>query len=145
MINAIKRPSVDETLMHVAYAMAARATCPYTSVGVVIARDGRILSSGYNGSPSGMPHCRHEPRTAGHQVEPCTTAVHAEANAVAFAARHGTPLHQATLYTTVTPCIACAQLIIQAGIAKVIAAESYRDQRGWDLILNAGLTREVFK
>lgn len=139
------RPSMDEVLMHVAGAMAARSTCSYASVGCVLARDGRLLSSGYNGSPAGMPHCLHPTRVAGKPVEPCSTAVHAEANAVAFAARHGVSLQGATLYTTMTPCVACAQLIIQAGIVKVIAALAYRDPRGWDLIYDANVERKVIE
>lgn len=114
--------------------VAERGTCNRAKVGVVIARDGRILSTGYNGAPSGMPHCHHSLNS-----DPCTTAVHAEANAIAFAARHGVALEGAELHTTLTPCQPCAQLIINAGIVRVISFQPYRDQSGLKLLRAAGL------
>lgn len=119
--------------------MAERGTCPYIQVGAVVARDGRILTSGYNGAPSGMKHCDHGPRLLNDPVIPCITAIHAEANAIAFAARHGTSLQDATMYSTLTPCRTCAQLIIQSGMKYVISAEEYRDPAGVELLLDAGL------
>jgi len=142
---------MDEALMHIAHVMAARSTCSRTQVGAVVARDGRVLASGYNGTPSGMPHCDHTcncldypPIEAEHNprcryVSACLDSVHAEANAVAFAARLGTPLHHGVLYTTHTPCRACAQLIVQAGVVEVHAFEPYRDAAGWELLADAGL------
>lgn len=133
------RPSVEDTLMHIAWVWAARSTCSYTHVGAVVHREGRILSSGYNGAPAGMPHCEHPPRVPGIPVQPCRTAVHAEANAIAFAARHGVPLYLAEMTTTVTPCVACAQLIVQAGITTVYADEAYRDPAGVELLKAASV------
>ncbi len=131
------RPSMGDVLLESARLMAARSTCPHARVGTVVAREGRVLSSGYNGSPAGMEHCTHGPRRPGDEPVTCPTSVHAEANAVAFAARHGTALEGATLYTTLTPCRPCAQLIIQAGITGVVAAEWYRDQSGVELLRDA--------
>lgn len=133
------RPEMDEVLIHVAHAMAARATCSYLHVGAIVAREGRILTSGYNGAPAGMPHCDHAPRVPGEPVTPCTTAVHAEANAVAFAARYGTALDGGTMYTTVSPCVACAQLIINSGINRVVTDSLYRDETGWNMLLLANV------
>lgn len=133
------RPEMDEVLIHVAHAMSARATCSYLQVGAIVAHDGRILTSGYNGAPSGMPHCEHTPRVPGEPVTPCTTAIHAEANAIAFAARYGTSLDYGTMYTTVSPCVACAQLIINSGIVRVVTDNLYRDESGWNLLSSANV------
>lgn len=128
------RPTRDEALMAQACIIAQRSTCDRAHVGVVISRDGRPLVSGYNGAPSGMPHCQHS------ADEPCLTAVHAEANAIAFAARWGVGLQSAELFTTWTPCLACAQLIINTGIARVVWGTPYhRDNTGLPLLEKAGL------
>jgi dCMP deaminase len=168
------RPSIDETLLAVTATMAQRSTCPRSHVGAVIARDGRILSSGYNGSPAGTPHCDHPPECEGcvpgvpagtparllpkgtmlhrdgtwhlpdcTKVTGCLTAIHAEANAIAYAARNGVALEGSTLYTSLTPCRACAQLIVQAGIREVLASEEYRDQAGSLLLGRSGVRVRV--
>ena len=135
------RPSMDETLMHVAYVMAARGTCPTRQVGTVIALDGRILATGYNGAPSGMRHCTHAPVVYDEPTiakePPCTNAVHSEANAISFAARYGISVMNATLYTTSMPCGSCAKLIIQSGIQRVIYDQEYRDTVGLDTLHEA--------
>jgi dCMP deaminase len=137
------RPSMDQTLMSVAELMAQRGTCSRATVGVVIARDGRPLATGYNGAPRGMAHCLHPPGevSAERDVEAptCRVAVHAEANAVAFAARYGITLDGATLYTTLSPCIPCAQLIVNAGIRTVYVRERYRDLGGVRLLNEANV------
>jgi dCMP deaminase len=129
------RPSLDVVLLDVAASIARRGTCSRAQVGAVVAVDGRICSTGFNGSPHGLPHCDHpvdEVYTA-----TCTTAVHAEANAVAFAARHGVSIHGATLYTTTSPCLPCAMLIVNAGITRVIYAVGYRSTDGVGLLESA--------
>lgn len=129
-----QRPSIDEVLLHVAYAIAARSTCPYNHVGAIVALHGRVLTTGYNGAPAGMQHCTHGPRVEGKAIVPCVNAVHAEMNAIAFAARHGVSLDGGTMYTTLSPCRTCAQLIINAGILTVVFGEMYRDSAGLDLL-----------
>jgi dCMP deaminase len=152
------RPTRDQVLMMTAQTYAARTTCARSSVGAVISREGRILATGYNGSPAGMTHCDHScdcPNEAKyatvtsradnpHQVgcrttRPCIIAVHAEANAIAWAAKHGTATDGAELHTTMSPCYGCAQLIINAGITRVTFARTYRDQSGIRLLENAGV------
>lgn len=152
------RPSRDEVLMQSAMVWRQRATCSRAQVGVVVALDGRVLSTGYNGSPAGMPHCSHEcncgMKLSNHEpdkdgfyqhypicqsIQPCLESVHAEANAIAFAARHGARVGGAEMFTTLTPCTACAQLIINAGITRVVAREAYRKQDGWLLLDDAGV------
>lgn len=150
------RPSREKLLMAHAELVAMRSTCSRAAVGVVIAREGRILVTGYNGAPAGMTHCDHEcdcgqPNAVpvaripiGHTENcktllPCTIAIHAEANAVGYAARWGAGVSHATLYTTFCPCLACAQLIITAGIDKVVFKNEYRDRSGLLLLEDAGL------
>lgn len=136
------RPSRDEVLMDIAVLIAQRSTCPRKHVGAVVAREGRILVTGYNGAPAGMPHCEHNDP---YEVNGCTMAVHAEANAVAYAARYGIDLSNSTIYTTLTPCLACAQLLINCGINRVVCSERYRDIIGVDLLKAAGLKVEIFE
>jgi dCMP deaminase len=149
------RPTRDETCMSLALMMSMRSTCSRLQVGAVIAREGRALVSGYNGAPKGMPHCSHEcncgyPGEGGKFFEgkhlsdcasasPCTVSVHAEANAVAFAARWGIPVEGADLFTTHSPCLACAQLLINCGLTRIVYGRMFRDTSGLDLLISAGL------
>src|SRR5688500_5375225 len=130
-----------------AYAEQDQSTCDRYQVGCVIARDRRIIATGYNGAPAGMPHCSHKVQLPTYRAaqlfglpDPeersydwpalretgCKEAVHAEANALAFAARHGVATLNADLYTTLSPCYECAKLIINAGINRVIFDRKYR-------------------
>lgn len=129
------RPTMDTTLLDTARVLAKRSTCSRALVGAVIALDGRILSTGYNGAPSGVQHCVH----VANDVTGCEIAVHAEANAIAFAAKHGTALAGATLYTTLSPCLKCAQLVINAGIVRVVIGKVYRDHSGSALLERLGI------
>jgi dCMP deaminase len=137
------RPSEDETLLRIAETMAMRGTCSRARVGAVFALRGRVLATGYNGAPGGMPHCEHPPSelTATRPADrpTCAVAVHAEANAVAFAARHGVALEGAALYTTLSPCVVCAQLVINAGVRDVYVQRLYRDPTGVELLESAGV------
>lgn len=132
------RLSREEVLAAFAEIIAQRTTCPRRSVGAILVRDGRVLSSGYNGAPSGLPHCTE----VGCLVGPdggCLRTVHAEANTIAFAARRGIPTEGAHLWTTVAPCLSCAKLIINAGISEVYTLSEYRDASGSQLLLAAGV------
>lgn len=135
------RPSRDEVLMHTAWTFAARGTCSRATVGAVISREGRILVTGYNGAPAGLDHCDHGDLSLPNG---CRTAVHAECNAVAYAARHGVRLSDSELHSTRAPCTACSQIIINAGIKRVVYDEEGRDMDGIRLMLRAGLTVERF-
>lgn len=131
----LRRPNIDRTFQELAAVWAKRSTCRRASVGAVIALDGRSVSSGYNGAPAGLQHCRHLPEDG----SPCTLAVHAEANAIVYAARYGIPLSGSTLYTTMAPCYACALLIISAGIVRVVASSPYRKADGPELLAQSGI------
>jgi dCMP deaminase len=140
------RPSRDFILMETAKLWAQRSTCSRLHVGAVIARDSRILTTGYNGAPSGMPHCDHTctcpSSTFGNKKhskgcpagKPCLLSVHAEANTIAFAARYGLSLDGAFLYTTHTPCRPCCMLIVNAGIAAVVWEQDYLRDDGLELL-----------
>lgn len=133
---------MDAVLLDVARTMARRGTCSRLQVGAVVAVDGRICATGFNGSPHGLPHCDHPfseslPRPS--DASTCTTSVHAEANAVAFAARHGVPIQGATLYGTHTPCVHCAMLLVNAGIVRVVCATRYRSDSGVRVLRAAGV------
>jgi dCMP deaminase len=120
--------------MSVAELFAMRSTCSRAHVGVVIARDGRILTTGYNGAPRGMEHCSHT-----GSEDPCTVSVHAEANAISYAGRFGITLDNSELYSTYLPCLSCAQLIINVGINKIFVKHMYRDRAGQQLLKDAGI------
>lgn len=126
-----------ELMMRQAEVVAMRGTCSRLLVGAIIARDGRSISTGYNGNVANVAHCRHIDDT------PCSTAMHAEANAIAYAARNGVATSDAYLYTTHMPCFDCARLIINAGISKVFYKIPYRKEEGVNLLRRAGL--EVFE
>lgn len=125
------RATRDGMLMGMARVVANRSTCDRLQVGAVIAREGRVISSGYNGNIVGMNHCSH----VEHPSIPCTSAVHAEANAILFAARYGVSTEGAALYTTHQPCLNCAKMIINSGISLVAYDHPYRDNSGLDLLL----------
>jgi dCMP deaminase len=134
---------MDETLLAVAFVMSQRATCPTARVGCAIALDGRVLATGYVGAPRGMPHCTHDVGDDSSNRPTCDVSVHAEANAVAFAARNGVPLDGSTVFTTLAPCTVCAKLLINVGATRVVCAQLYRDHGGVELLLRAGITVDV--
>lgn len=148
-----QRLSRNKMLMGTAALLAMRSTCSRGQVGVVISRNARILSSGYNGAPAGMPHCSHPQlyatvtaeKEAYSNGEGCTNAVHAEANAIAFAAKHGVYLDGSEMHTTLSPCMYCSQLIVNAGIVRVTYAEEYRDTFGISLLISAGVRITLFQ
>jgi dCMP deaminase len=121
------RVSWDQYFMNIAREVATRSTCSRKHVGAVIVRDKVILSTGYNGSIRGMPHCDE----ADHMMEDghCVRTIHAEANAVIQAATNGTRISGASIYVTASPCWSCFKMIANAGLTRVVFGEFYRDQR----------------
>lgn len=134
----IERPDRDEWLMRLAVVVSSRGTCNRAQVGAVISREGRIISTGYVGAPSGLPHCT-EIGCAMGESGGCTRTVHAEANAIAFAARYGSVTDGAELHCTHSPCDPCAKSIINAGIRRVVYEHPYRVTEGLDLLHVAGI------
>jgi len=122
-----KRASWDEYFMKIAIQAATRSTCDRKHVGAVIVKDKTILSTGYNGSIRGLPHCDD----TGHMMENghCIATVHAEANAIIQAAKNGTAIDGADIYVTASPCWNCFKLIANSGIKRICYLEFYRDER----------------
>lgn len=123
--------------MNIAREAATRSTCDRKHVGAVIVRDRTILSTGYNGSIRGMPHCDD----AGHMMDNnhCVGTIHAEANAIIQAARNGVNINGAELYTTASPCWNCFKLIANSGIRRIYYGEFYRDERSLQVASQAGI------
>ena len=136
----MRRVSSDRYFMNLAVQAATRSTCPRKSVGAVIVRDKTILSTGYNGSIRGAPHCTD----VGCLMENnhCIRTVHAEANALIQAARHGVRLEGSEIYVTASPCFNCFKLIANAGIRTVHYGEFYRDDRVLEFAREAGIRME---
>lgn len=127
----------DEYFMKIAEVVSSRATCDRRHVGAVIVRDRTILSTGYNGSIRGLPHCDESAHMmdGGH----CVRTVHAEANAIAQAARNGVAIDGASIYITASPCWSCFKLIANSGIGKVCYGDFYRDERIFAAAVEAGI------
>ncbi len=131
------RPTFDEYFMTIAHAVSKRGTCDRRRVGCVMIRDGRLLTSGYNGALSGMPHCDDVGHDLVESVGPdgvlrpnCQRAVHAEANAISQAARFGVSVSGATAYVNTYPCWPCFRIMAQAGVNEVVYDDEYRiDER----------------
>lgn len=118
------------------------STCNRLKVGAVIARNGRVIVSGYNGAPSKLPHCGEECYPGG---PPCKRAVHAEANAIAFAAKYGIATDETTMVSTDSPCLECARLIINAGIREVYYQREYRDTKPLAELQAAGVVTRIIE
>jgi dCMP deaminase len=129
----MERLGRDEMMMRVAAVVSQRGTCQRASVGAVIVLDGRIVSTGYVGSPAGMPHCTDVGCELGDD-QGCVRTVHAESNAIAFAARAGIATDRSTLYCTHSPCLNCAKIILNAGIVRLVYEEPYRITEGLKLL-----------
>lgn len=128
-----ERISRDMMLIEMAVTASKRSTCRRKKVGAIIALEGRVLSIGYAGSPAGTPHCLDAGCISGADGG-CIRTVHAELNAIAFAAKQGIALAGSTLYCTDSPCLACAKAIINAGITEVRFMQEYRDLSGLALL-----------
>lgn len=118
------RISRDEMLIMFAFVASLRSTCGRRQVGAVISREGRVLSTGYAGPPSGIPHCSSD---ICDLSAPCTRTIHAEMNAILFAAKVGISTQGSSIYCTDSPCQRCAEAIVNAGIRSVYYARPYRE------------------
>ena len=128
-MKSIERPSSDDYFMEIASVVAKRSTCLRNQVGALFVRNKRILTTGYNGAPSGLDHCdlvgcARDGVASGTRHELCR-AVHAEQNAIIQAALHGISIEGATLYCTHQPCVLCAKMMINARVRKVVYQRSY--------------------
>jgi dCMP deaminase len=144
------RPSWDEYFVEIATQVATRSTCLRRSVGAVVVRDKRILSTGYNGAPRGLAHCEETGCIrqrlgipSGQRQEVCR-GLHAEQNAIIQAALHGVSIEGATIYVTHQPCITCAKMIINAGIGRVVSRSAYPDPLARQMLEEAGVELEMW-
>ncbi len=136
------RPAWDEYFIEIARTVATRATCPRASVGCVLTRDRRILTTGYNGAPRNVAHCLDVGCLLVH--DHCQRATHAEANAIVQGALHGVGLAGATAYCTHQPCINCTKLFISAGLERIVYEHAYPDPVAAEILAEAGVAIIAF-
>lgn len=165
-----ERISRDDMFSQICTVVAQRSTCLRSQVGALIVKNGRIVSMGYNGPVSGMPACvkplplmelgmdngymgmgtydgklkslREKIREGVCMGPGCTRSLHAETNAIAFAARAGVSVEGCTMYCSMSPCINCAKVIVNSGIKELKYLEDYRDTSGLELLEKAGIKVE---
>ncbi len=143
------RPDWDHYFMEMAEVVAKRSTCLRRQVGAVLVKDRRVLTSGYNGAPSGMAHCaetgclRQQLNVpSGQQHEMCR-GLHAEQNAIIQAALHGISIKDSMLYVTHQPCVICGKMMINAGVKTVIMKDAYPDELSEKMLREAGITLQL--
>ena len=135
----------DDYFMEITRLVARRSTCLRRHVGAVIVRDKRILATGYNGAPRGLPHCsetgclREEQGVPSGQKQELCRGLHAEQNAIIQAALSGVSIENSQLYSVTQPCVICAKMIINAGIKRVVFDEGYPDQLAEQMLKEAGI------
>ena len=128
--------SFDDIYMDLASNLSRKSHCVKAKVGAVISKDTRIVSLGYNGPPAGTHNCDQEWPEEGcarDRKGGCSLALHAEANAILYASKNQITMEGATLYVTLSPCLACAKIIYTTGIKKVIYLESYAAFKGIEI------------
>ena len=132
-----QRVSWGTYFMNIAQEVATRSTCDRKHGGAVIVRDKTILSTGYNGSIKGLPHCDEAgcEMVEGH----CVRTTHAEANAIVQAAKNGVKIELSEIYVTASPCYNCFKLIANAGIKIIYYNELYRDERIFERAEEVGI------
>lgn len=150
--NKDGRPSWDEYFMSITDLVSRRSTCLRRSVGALLVKDKRILATGYNGPPAGLPHCdelggclRDRLKVPSGERHEISRAIHAEQNAIIQAATSGVNIQGATLYSTHHPCVLCTKMVINAGIKRIVVQEGYPDALSRTMLKEAGLKAELFK
>jgi dCMP deaminase len=139
------RPSWDEYFMEIVHVVKKRSTCLRRQVGALIVKDKRILTTGYNGAPTGLKHCneigclRDKLKVPSGQRHELCRGLHAEQNAIVHAANSGVSLDGATIYVTDYPCVLCAKMIINAGIKRIVFDGDYPDGLSSELLKDAGI------
>jgi len=146
MSDADPRPSWDAYFMEICRVVARRSTCTRAAVGAVVVKHRTILATGYNGAPAGEPHCTEvgclvytSTDPAGEIEENCFRTIHAEINAIAQAAKYGTPIEGSSIYITHSPCIHCLKVIVNTGIRRVVYERPYKVHRVADLVKHSGI------
>jgi len=146
----MNRPSWDQYFMEIARLVASRSTCLRRQVGAVMVKDKNILTTGYNGTPSGIRHCsevgclRQQLNVPSGERHELCRGLHAEQNAIIQAAKHGVNIDGATLYCTNSPCIICSKMLINAGIQEIVYLEGYPDTLSVEMLQEAGILTRSF-
>lgn len=139
------RPDWDEYFMGIAKLVSERSTCLRRAVGALIVKNRRILTTGYNGTPSGIAHCgavsclREKMKVPSGERHELCRGLHAEQNAIIQAALYGVDIHGGTLYCTNQPCSICAKMLINAGIKEVVMESGYPDEMAKEFFEEAGV------
>lgn len=129
----------DETMLATAKLFGELSYCEKKKVGALIAKEGRILATGYNGTVSGFDNQCETYDKIEDKLVTSTYVIHAEQNVLMFCAKNGIPTDGTTMYITLSPCATCAKLIVQAGIKRVVFLEYYKDLGGLDFLRLAGV------
>ena len=132
-LPVMQKPDFDDIFVDLARNLAQRSHCVNKQVGAVLAKDTRIISTGYNGPPAGTYNCDEQWPGVGCARDAkgsCSLALHAEQNAILYAVNNKAAVEGATLYVTLAPCLPCARIIFSVGIQKVIYVESYAAYKG---------------
>ena len=143
IVAADPRPSWEDYFMDIAMLVAKRATCLRRAVGAIIVKDKRILSTGYNGAPTGVRHCaevgclREKMGIESGKMHELCRGIHAEQNAIIQAAYHGVSLKGASIFCTNLSCSICAKMIINVGIDKIYYRSGYADEISKDMLQEA--------
>ncbi len=149
MTDIAKRPDKDEYFLKIASVVSEQSTCLRHHMGAVAVKNKHILTTGYNGAPSGAKDClelgclRDEMGIeSGTRQETCR-AIHAEQNVIIQAGLHGVSLEGSTVYCTHTPCVLCAKMLVNAKIARFVSFAKYNDDRFMELFRDAGIEVDI--
>ncbi len=143
--KTLTRPSWDEYFLGIADLVSKRSTCLRRKVGALLAKDKRILATGYNGTPRTLPHCsdtgclREELKIPSGERHELCRGLHAEQNVLLQASLHGVSVKDSILYCTNQPCIICAKMLINAGIKEIVIEKGYPDKMSMDFFNQAGI------
>ena len=146
-----KRPSWDEYFLRITREVAQRSTCLRRQVGALLVMDKHILTTGYNGAPSGLQHCleigclREQLKVSPGERHELCRGLHAEMNALLQAANYGIKISGATLYSTTYPCSLCAKMLINAGITRIVTLTDYPDALAKEILSMANIKVEIVK
>ena len=145
------RPSWDEYFLRITREVSMRSTCLRRQVGAVLVMEKHILTTGYNGAPSGLQHCldigclREQLKVPPGERHELCRGLHAEMNALLQASHYGIKIAGATLYTTTYPCSLCAKMLVNAGIKRIVTLTDYPDALAKEIFAMANINVEIVK